>query len=63
VAWTAVVRTEVQLGEYGTARVGRRRPASDELTWLVGLDSASDTAGLQVALKAALNELRGQLGV
>jgi len=64
VAWTAVVRTEIQLGQHGKARViDRRRPGSDELTWLVGLDGGSDTAGLQVDLEAALNELRGQLGV
>jgi hypothetical protein len=64
VAWTEVVRTEIQLDEHGRARViGRRRPGSDELTWLVGLDGGSDTAGMQVALRAALNEVRGRLGV
>jgi hypothetical protein len=59
-----VVRTEIQLGgEHGRARViGRRRPGSDELTWLVGLDGGSDTAGMQVGLEAALNEVRGRLG-
>ena len=37
VSWTAVVRTEITLGEHGNARViGRRCPGSDELVWLVG---------------------------
>jgi hypothetical protein len=64
VAWTEVVRTEIQLSEHGKARViGRRRPGSDELTWLVGLDGGSHTAGFQVALEAALNEVRRQMGV
>lgn len=64
VAWTAVVRTEIDVGEYGRARViGRRRPGSDELVWLVGLDGGSDAADLQVALEKALSALRARLGV
>lgn len=64
VAWTVVVRTEIELGEHGTARViGRRRPGSDELTWLVGLDGERDSPGVQAALEAAMDDLRGKLGV
>jgi len=61
---TTLVRTEIVLGEHGKARViGRRRPGSDEFTWLVGLDRRIDTAELHADLEAALNELRGRLGV
>jgi hypothetical protein len=64
VSWTAVVRTQIELGEHGTARViGRRRPGSDELTWLVGLDGERDTPGVQAAVGAALDDLRRRLGV
>jgi hypothetical protein len=64
VAWTELVRTTIQVDGHGWARVlGRRRPGSDEMTWLVGLDGGSDTAGLQVALEAALHEMRARLGV
>lgn len=64
VSWSAVVRTEIRLGEHGTARViGRRRPGSDEFTWLVGLDSGSDVAAAQPEIAAALGELRAQWGI
>lgn len=64
VAWTEVVRTKIHLGGHGWARVlGRRRPGSDEVTWLVGLDGGSKTADLQLALEAALHEMRARLGV
>ena len=64
VAWTAVVRTQVDLGKHGMARViGRRRPGSEELTWLVGLDGERDTPGVQEALEEALEGLRGRLGM
>ena len=64
VAWTEVVRTEIDLGDHGTVRViGRRQPGSGELTWLVGLDSASDVAAPQGVIDAALCELRDRLGL
>ena len=64
VAWTTVVRTEIPLGDQRTARViGRRRPGSEELTWLVGLDGGSDTEAVEGALEAALNDLRARLGL
>lgn len=64
VSWTVVVRTEIDLGVHGTARViGRRRPGSDELTWLVGLDGERDAPGVQAAVEAGLDDLRGRLGV
>lgn len=64
-AWTEVVRTEIQLGEHGSARViARRQPGSDELTWLVGLDGGKiGTPGLQAALDVALSDLRARLGL
>ncbi len=64
-AWTEVVRTEIQLGEHGRARViARRQPGSDELTWLVGLDGGKiGTPSLQAALDVALSELRARLGL
>jgi hypothetical protein len=64
VSWTAVLRTEIELGEHGTARViGRRRPGADELTWLVGLDGERDAPDVQASVEAALDDLRGRLGL
>jgi hypothetical protein len=64
VAWTAVVRTQIDLGPHGMARViGRRRPGSDELIWLVGLDGGRETAEVHKALESAILRLRRDLGV
>ena len=64
VAWTTVVQTTIQLGDHGTARViGRRRPGSEELTWLVGLDGGIDSRDVPGALDRALNDLRARLGL
>ncbi len=64
VAWSALVRTEIDLGKHGTARViGRRQPGTDELVWLVGLPGQTDTPEVQAVLQAALADLRSRLGV
>ncbi len=64
VAWSALVRTEIDLGKHGTARViGRRQPGTDELVWLVGLLGQTDTPEVQAVLQAALADLRSRLGV
>ena len=64
VVWSALVRTEIDLGKHGTARViGRRQPGTDELVWLVGLPGQTDTPEVQAVLQAALADLRSRLGV
>ncbi len=64
VAWSALVRTEIDMGKHGTARViGRRQPGTDELVWLVGLPGQTDTPEVQAVLQAALADLRSRLGV
>jgi hypothetical protein len=61
-----VIRTRVRLDGHGSAEViGRRKPGTDGLVWLVSLaDGLSpDTPGVDQAVDRALAELTQEVGL
>lgn len=63
IAATHIVRARLNLPGYGVARVlGRRRPGTGEVVWLVALDQR-EAAGVDDAVAAALGDLAAQLGL